>query len=80
MKNEMLQTTLRISHKQADDLDYYAKKMGLSRNQLLTNLIAIDLDDLKLLDKLGLLRLGAGLRDLLDFAKSPDDLNAIKAR
>mgnify|MGYP000440780050 CR=1 FL=1 len=77
---DRISTTLRITHKQASDLDYYANKMGLSRNQLLTNLISVELDDLALLDKLGILRIGAGLRDLLALAKNQDDLNAIEMR
>jgi len=75
----MLQTTLRITHDQADKLDYYSNKMGLSRNQLLTNMISVSLDDLKLLDNLGLLRLGAGVRELFNLAKNSDDLDLINS-
>jgi len=71
---DKLQTTIRITQAQADKLDYYANKMGLSRNQLLVNMITIMNDDLALLDRLGLLRLGAGIRDLLRMANNPDDL------
>lgn len=77
---DRISTTLRISQTQADDLDYYANKIGLSRNQLLTNIITVELENLLVLDKLGILRLGVGLRDLLDFARNQDDMNAIETR
>lgn len=77
---DRISTTLRISQTQADELDYYANKIGLSRNQLLTNIITVELENLLVLDKLGILRLGVGLRDLLDFARNQDDMNAIETR
>lgn len=76
MKNAQ-QINLRIPPAQVDKLDYYADKMGLSRNQLLCNCVAISLDDLRILDTLGLLRLGAGFRDLFALARNSDDLNCI---
>lgn len=77
---DRISTTLRITQKQADELDYYANKIGLSRNQLLVNVINVELENLLILDKLGILRVGAGIRDLLDFARNQDDMNALETR
>jgi len=77
----MLNQTERFTFRATPDLlrkvDHCADKMGLSRNQLMNNLLACSVEDLLLLDKLGLLTLGAAVRDLLITAKDMDDLNSI---
>lgn len=60
------QLTIRLPEKHRDELDRYAKKMGLSSNQLVCNLVAVGLDDLRLLNSVGLLVVGRGVRDLVD--------------
>ena len=58
--------SIRYPKEMSDKLDYYAKKMGLSKNQLMVNLLACELDELAVMDKLGLIRLGSGVRNLID--------------
>lgn len=70
--------TMRLEEHQVEKLDYFAKKMGLTRSQLLRNLIACEIDDLALLDKFGILRLGAGVRDLLTLSRNQDDLELLE--
>ncbi|MGW8180384.1 MAG: hypothetical protein ACWGQW_16735 [bacterium] len=58
--------TVRLPDHIADQVDHYAEKMGLSANQLLNRLIEIGVDDLRLLNSVGLLVVGKGIRDLVD--------------
>jgi len=69
--NERANTTLRTDQVVLDQLDKYADKMGLSRNQLINNLLTIGLDDLKTLDRMGLIRLGYGLRTMIEKLREP---------
>jgi metal-responsive CopG/Arc/MetJ family transcriptional regulator len=59
------QVLIRLQENQIERLDHYAKKIKVSRNQVISNLIDVGLDDLRMLEKTGLLVLGAGLRDLI---------------
>jgi len=72
-KKPNVATQFRTTQKVLDDLDMYAEKMGLSRNKLMNNLIELDLGDLALLNSLGLLTFGAGLRNLLSRAEQEQD-------
>jgi len=72
MRNTM-NTTLRADEKTLKQLDKYADKMGLSRNQLINNLLTIGVDDLRTLDRLGMLRIGVGIRTLIERMREPDE-------
>jgi len=58
--------SIRLPVKSADQIEHYAKKMGLSSNQLINNIVEIGLDDLRLLNSVGLLVVGRGVRDLVE--------------
>jgi len=58
--------SVRLPVQQAQEVERYAEKMGLSSNQLLNNVIAVGLDDLRLLNSVGLLVVGRGVRDLVE--------------
>jgi len=75
-KKPVVATQIRTTQKILDDLDVYAEKMGLSRNQLMNNLILIGLEDLAVLRKLGLIRVGVGIRNLIDSVR--DEREEIK--
>lgn len=62
--------TIRYTKEMSDKLDYYAEKMGLSKNQLMVNLLSCEIDELAVLDKLGVLRFGSGVRNLLEAYRS----------
>jgi len=66
---EVSEFSLRIPKQLTKDLDRYAKKMGISRNSLARNLLEIGVDDLRMLDRVGLLVVGRGLRDLVEKIK-----------
>ena len=57
--------SLRLEKTQVKQLDLYAKKLGISRNQLISKLLDIGLDDVRLLDSVGLLMIGKGVRSLV---------------
>jgi len=59
---EKTQTIIRLDQEKLDKLDIYAKKIGLSRNQLMNNLLDTGLDDLYLLEKTGMLTMAQVLR------------------
>jgi len=59
-------TPLRTNDDLLEKLDYLANKMGLSRNQLMNNLLTLGADDLLTLDKLGLIRFGVGVRSVME--------------
>lgn len=75
--NQTEKFTFRTNARLLQRMDYCAQKMGLSRNQLMNNLLACGTDDLLILDKVGLLSLGAGIRDLISLAHNPDDMGAL---
>jgi len=68
-KKPVVSTPLRVHQDTLDQLDKFANKMGLSRNQLMFNLITIGLEDLTMLNRLGILRVGVGIRNLIDMAR-----------
>jgi len=72
-KKPVVATQIRTTQKILDDLDVYAEKMGLSRNQLMNNLLLIGLDDLAMLKRLGLIRVGVGIRSLIERARDEKD-------
>lgn len=71
-KKEIVQASYRTESETLADLDKYAEKMGLSRNQLMNNLVNIGLDDLRNLDRLGMIRLGVGIRTMMEKLREPE--------
>jgi len=65
-KKTPVSTPFRSNQETLDQLDKFANKMGLSRNQLMFNLITIGLEDLTMLNRLGILRVGVGIRNLIE--------------
>lgn len=80
MKNKkpVVSTPFRTHQETLDSLDKFAGKMGLSRNQLMCNLVSIGLDDLTVLQRVGLLRVGVGIRKLIDLAREKDNLDQVQ--
>jgi len=64
-------TPLRTNDDLLEKLDYLANKMGLSRNQLMNNLLTLGADDLLTLDKLGVIRFGVGIRSVMEKLREP---------
>jgi len=62
--------TVRLPEKQGAEVEKFAEKMGLSTNQLMVNLVNVGLDDLRMLNSVGLLVVGRGLRDLVEKIRS----------
>ena len=62
---ERIQRSIYLNREKFNLLDAYAKKIGISRNQLMENLIESGLEDLKLMEKTGLLLIGVGINDLI---------------
>lgn len=62
--------SFRIEKADLDLIDKYAAKMRMPRSQLIRNLIHSSLDDVKLMEKTGILSLAAKGRDLLDMVRS----------
>jgi len=65
-KKPVISMNVRTNQRLIDNLDYLAGKMGLSRNQLMNNLLTLGADDLLTLDKLGLIRFGVGVRSVME--------------
>lgn len=61
-----IHTAIRIEPSTLSELDKFSQKLGISRNQLIINLVAEGLEDLRLLNSCGLLVVGKGLRELVD--------------
>lgn len=58
------QMALYVTPEQHEKITKYAKKIGISRQKLLENILGNGLDDLALLEKSGILAIGVGVRDL----------------
>lgn len=58
------QMALYVTPEQHEKIIKYAKKIGISRQKLLENILANGLEDLALLQKSGILAIGVGVRDL----------------
>lgn len=67
IKEKMVSVKLEISV--VEEIDRYADKYHLNRSQLLRNMIYTGLDDMKLLEKAGLLMLIVKGHDLLSIVK-----------
>lgn len=65
-KDIRVHTNFRIPVDLANQLDIYAVKMGVSRTQLMINLLRSGVEDLSLLNSVGLLAIGRGARELAD--------------
>jgi len=66
VSKELKAFSIRLPVRTADQVEKFAGKMGLSSNQLINNLVDVGLDDLRLLNSVGLLVVGRGVRDLVD--------------
>lgn len=64
-KQQHQSTTIRVPKDQLEELGKYADKLGISRNKLINNLLETGIDDLRLMEKSGLLVFGRGVRDLV---------------
>ncbi len=58
------QISLFVTDDQLEKLNKYSKKIGISRQNLLENIIKGGLDDIGVLNKCGIIAVGVGLRDL----------------
>jgi hypothetical protein len=54
LDEERIQITVKIKKSMHDDLEKMAQKLGISKTQLVVNLIDTGLDDVRILDKLGI--------------------------
>jgi len=54
------------------ELDYYADLMGLSRSQLIRNIIDASVDEFRMLEKTGILRSVVTVRDLFTLRDRTD--------
>jgi len=72
--------TVYLTDEEREQLTHYAKKIGISRQKLIANLVDTGLDDLKLMECFGILTIGKGVRDLLYKMKMEgvDSLNACR--
>lgn len=59
-------TQIRFRDEVLEDLTKYSHQLGLSRNQLIENMIDSGLDDLKVLEKSGALSFGVVIRDMAE--------------
>ena len=59
------QISLFVTDDELEKLGRYSKKIGISRQKLLENILAGGLEDLGSLEKYGILAIGVGVRDLL---------------
>lgn len=62
--------TFRIEADQLDEIIKYSEKMRLNRSQLIRNLIKTGLDDVRIMDKTGVLALAVKGRDLLEMVRT----------
>jgi hypothetical protein len=81
IKEPKKQYTVMLRPSVVDEIDKLAKKLGLSRSQLMANLIDVALEDAKLLDKIGVFKLvmmGGKLANKLkiDFLSGKADVDA----
>lgn len=70
------QITIYLEHGTANKLEKYAKKIKVSRQRLIENLLENGLEDLNALEKTGMLFVGVGLRDLFDQVRNKSEINA----
>ena len=59
------QVALYLTEEENEKISIYSKKIGVTRQQLMSNLINTGLDELKAMEKYGILAIGVGVRDLL---------------
>jgi len=66
--------TLRLDKKVIDRIDILAKKAGISRHQLILNMITVGTEELELYADLGFFKLNIALRELhRKFKNLPED-------
>ena len=74
------QVALYLTENENEKISMYSEKIGITRQQLMSNLINTGLDELKAMEKYGILAVGVGVRDLLYKLKakgiSPDSLSS----
>ena len=61
-----------VTEEENEKIDKYSKKIGISRQALLSNILNSGLDDIAALNKYGILAIGVGLRDLLEKFKNKE--------
>jgi hypothetical protein len=65
----LLTVTLRLPEADIEDIDRLAKKLELSRSQMLRNICLVGLDQLRGLDKIGVLSAATSIRSLASWIK-----------
>lgn len=66
VKEAKHQFTAMLKPSVVEEIDKYAEKIGLSRSQMISNILDIGLDEIRAMDKWGLLRVGVFTRDIVD--------------
>ena len=59
------QVALYLTDAQNDTITEYANKVGVTRQKLMSNMIDNGIDELKAMERYGILAVGVGVRDLL---------------
>jgi hypothetical protein len=62
--NDRTLVNVKLDKSAIEQLDQYAKKLKISRQQLMENLIDTGLEDMKILNASGMLMFGTAVRDL----------------
>ncbi len=66
------QFSIYLTDEQNEKITKYAKKLDISKQRMMSNLLDIGLEDVAVLDKMGVLFLGARVRDLVHKIKNVD--------
>ncbi len=72
------QFTIYLTEEQNEKITKYAKKIDVSKQKMMSNLLDIGLDEVAALNRLGFLGLGVRVRDLVNKLKNvdPDTLDS----
>ena len=74
-KEKRVNVAFMIEPSMLKELDYYAEKIGISRSLMIRNCVNSSLDDLRIFEKSGLLRMAQGSANLLQVFKQARNLD-----
>lgn len=75
VKEPRVNTAFMVEPSTLAELDYYAKKLGITRSLLIRNCVTSSLDDLRLLDKTGILSATRGGGNIIQAFKKVREIS-----
>jgi len=70
MENKSISLNVRVTPDMDKKLDHYANRIGIDKSQLVRNMLTVEMDELAMMEKLGVLWVAASVRGIREYMKA----------